>query len=144
LRGTRWNPRASPRGAFYLTYRAGKGRAAQKKRLHLGPYPKITAEQARALAKEKAAAVVRGEDPAAEVQTDKQAVIMSASEAGLFQHVAPSLSDIYRTTQRYAHLEENPARKAAEEAAAKIAKAMSKKNSGKIINFADSGKTEIV
>jgi len=42
------------------------------------------------------------------------------------------------TTQRYAHLEENPARKAAEAAAAKIANAMSKK-SGNVIHFAKTG-----
>ena len=63
--------------SYYLIYRAGKGRAAPKKRLHLGAYPRITVEQARALAKEKAAAVVLGEDPAAEVRTDKKAVTMS-------------------------------------------------------------------
>ena len=40
------------------------------------------------------------------------------------------------TTQRYAHLEENPARKAAEEAAAKIAKAMqTPQKHGKIVTF---------
>ena len=35
--------------SFYLIYKAGKGRDAQKKRLHLGSYPKITVEQDRAL-----------------------------------------------------------------------------------------------
>ena len=38
------------------------------------------------------------------------------------------------TTQRYAHLEQNPARKAAEDAAAKIAAAMSKPT-GKVLSF---------
>ena len=41
-----------------------------------------------------------------------------------------------RTTQRYAHLEENPARKAAEEAAAKIAQAMqTPPKRGKVVAF---------
>ena len=44
------------------------------------------------------------------------------------------------TTQRYAHLEENPARKAAEEAAAKIAKAMqTPPKRGKVVPFAAVG-----
>ena len=43
------------------------------------------------------------------------------------------------TTQRYAHLEENPARKAAEAAAAKIAKAMSTPGGKKVVPFAKTG-----
>ncbi|MDR0238910.1 MAG: tyrosine-type recombinase/integrase [Deltaproteobacteria bacterium] len=43
------------------------------------------------------------------------------------------------TTQRYAHLEENPARKAAEEAAARIVKAMqSSPKRGKVVDFKQS------
>ena len=60
--------------SFYLMYRAGKGRTAPKKRLHLGAFPKITVEQARAAAKEKAAAVTLGEDPAERLREDKAAV----------------------------------------------------------------------
>jgi len=63
--------------SFYLMYRAGKGRAAQKKRLHLGAFPVITVDQARALAKEKAAAVALGADPAAIVQAEKVAVTIA-------------------------------------------------------------------
>lgn len=65
--------------SFYLMYRAGKGRTAPKKRLHLGAYPKITVEQARALAKEKAATVTLGEDPVATVREEKTA--LSIAEA---------------------------------------------------------------
>ncbi|MDL2313546.1 site-specific integrase [Desulfovibrio sp. OttesenSCG-928-C14] len=63
--------------SFYFSYRAGKGRGAQKKRLHLGAFPKITVEQARALAKEKAAAVTLGADPAAALREDKAALYVA-------------------------------------------------------------------
>lgn len=65
--------------SFYLMYRAGKGRTAPKKRLHLGAFPKITVEQARELAKEKAAAITLGADPAATLQGEKTA--LSIAEA---------------------------------------------------------------
>ena len=42
------------------------------------------------------------------------------------------------TTQRYAHLEENPARKAAEAAAARIAEAINKPG-GNVIHFPKTG-----
>lgn len=75
--------------SFYLMYRAGKGRGAPKKRLHLGAFPKITVEQARALAKGKAAAVTLGEDPVAKVQEDKAAVsIADALDTFQDEHVS--------------------------------------------------------
>ena len=45
------------------------------------------------------------------------------------------------TTQRYAHLEENPARKAAEAAAAKIADVISKPGK-KVIRFPKTGEAD--
>lgn len=62
--------------AFYYVYRAGKGRGATLKRLHLGTFPTMTVEQGRALAKQKAALVALGEDPALKVKEDKAALTM--------------------------------------------------------------------
>lgn len=49
--------------SFYLVYRAGKGRAAAKKWLRLGTFPTMTVEQARDIAKTKAAQVARAKTP---------------------------------------------------------------------------------
>lgn len=62
--------------AFYYVYRAGKGRGATLKRLHLGTFPTMTVEQGRAIAKQKAALVALGEDPALKVKEDKAALTM--------------------------------------------------------------------
>ena len=86
--------------SFYLMYRAGKGRTAQKKRLHLGAYPKITVEQARLEARKKAATVTLGDDPAAKVQEGKAALsIAEALDAFQAEHVAklkPSTIAFYK------------------------------------------------
>src|SRR4051794_25422896 len=59
--------RATPSGiTFFVQYRAGTGRSAQKRRLSLGQYGALTVEQARRLAKERLAAVASGADPAAD------------------------------------------------------------------------------
>ena len=63
--------------AFYYFYRAGRGRSAPLKRLRLGTFPTMTVEQARHLAKEKAASVALGGDPSQEVKADKASVTMS-------------------------------------------------------------------
>ena len=85
--------------SFYLVYRAGKGRTAQKKRLHLGAYPKITVEQARRLATEKAASVTLGADPAAALREEKAALsIAEALDAFQKEYVAklkPSTISFY-------------------------------------------------
>lgn len=57
--------------AFYRVYRTGKGRRAPLKRLHIGSFPRMSIEQARNIAKEKAALVVMGDDPARMVQDEK-------------------------------------------------------------------------
>lgn len=59
--------------SFYFVYRAGKGRSAPLKRLHLGNFPTMAVEQAREMAKEKAAVVALGGDPALEVKEGKTA-----------------------------------------------------------------------
>lgn len=59
--------------SFYFVYRAGKGRKAQLKRLHIGNFPTLTVEQARAIARDKAAQVALGSDPSLEVQQTKSA-----------------------------------------------------------------------
>ncbi|MDR1397643.1 MAG: tyrosine-type recombinase/integrase [Desulfarculales bacterium] len=56
---------------FYFVYRAGKGRAAPLRWLKLGKFPNITVEQARHMAKDKAAVVTLGGDPALEIRQSK-------------------------------------------------------------------------
>jgi integrase len=60
--------RVRPSGAmsFVVSYRAGSGRAAPKKRLTIGAVGKITPEQARTLAQGILGAVAHGRDPAKE------------------------------------------------------------------------------
>ena len=57
--------------AFYLLYRAGKGRCAQKRWLRIGSFPNLTVEQARAIAKAKLAEIALGGDSAKETQETK-------------------------------------------------------------------------
>ena len=76
---------------FYLMYRAGKGRAAPKKRLQIGPYPKITVDQARALAKAKAASVTLGDDPAATLQQEKTALSVAEALDAFQEEYVPKL-----------------------------------------------------
>lgn len=61
--------------AFYYVYRAGKGRAAPLRRLHLGNFPTVTVEQARSLAKQKAAMVVEGQDPVEQLNESKNELV---------------------------------------------------------------------
>lgn len=57
--------------AFYLLYRAGKGRSAPKRWLRLGSFPSVTVEQAREIAKKKLGEVALGGDPAKDTQEAK-------------------------------------------------------------------------
>jgi integrase len=56
---------------FYFVYRAGKGRTAPLRWLKLGKFPAMTVEQARHMAKDKAALVTLGGDPALEIRQSK-------------------------------------------------------------------------
>ena len=91
--------------AFYYVYRAGKGRGAPLKWLRLGTYPTITVEQARQLAKSKAAAVALGEDPATAVQEEKAALTIAEALDGFDQEyvtkLKPSTIAFYRHTVEY-------------------------------------------
>ena len=91
---------ASGSKSFFFVYRAGKGRGAPLKWLRLGNFPTISVEQARALAKEKAAAVVRGEDPAAKVQEEKTALsvaeALDAFQAEYVVKLKPSSISFYK------------------------------------------------
>lgn len=78
--------------AFYYVYRAGKGRGAPLKWLRLGSFPTISAERARTLAREKAAVVTLGADPASEQNEAKNAPLMrDAMEAFRQEHVSAKL-----------------------------------------------------
>ena len=61
---------------FYYTYRANKGRRAEKKWIMLGTFPLVSVEQARELVKQKAAMVLAGHDPAELIKEGKQAATM--------------------------------------------------------------------
>ena len=87
--------------AFYYVYRAGKGRGAALKWLRLGSFPTITVEQARAIAKQKAAAVALGADPAQEAQDGKAAPLVSAAfEVFIKEHVEAKLKPASRKHYR--------------------------------------------
>ena len=92
--------------SFYFVYRAGKGRAAPLKRLRLGAFPTMTVEQAREIAKQKAAQVALGEDPAEQVKEGKAAPTIKAALAVFFeQHdtkIKVSTSEAYhRISEQY-------------------------------------------
>jgi integrase len=59
--------------SFYFCYRPNKGRSAPKKQIQLGIFPGMTVEQARLKARQLAANVVNGQDPAKELQEVKAA-----------------------------------------------------------------------
>ena len=87
--------------AFYLVYQAGKGRGAPIKWLRLGTFPAMTVEQARQLAKEKAADVTKGADPAAEVRESKAAPHMrELLETFCSEHVETKLKPKTRLMYR--------------------------------------------
>ena len=77
------------RKSFYYTYRVGHGSVFEKKWVMLGVFPVMTVEQARQKAKELAANVQNGIDPALAAKAEKEAVRMDAALA-LFMadHVA--------------------------------------------------------
>lgn len=78
--------------AFYFVYRAGKGRVSAVKWLRLGTFPTMTCEQARTLAKARAAQVALGGDPAQEVHDAKKAPFFAETIEMFFQeHVDAKL-----------------------------------------------------
>lgn len=88
--------------SFYLTYRAGKGRAAPLKRLRIGTFPSMTVEQARQIVKQKLAQIAMGGDPAQEVKEGKNAPLFhEVIETFLQGHVdaklKPATQHQYRT-----------------------------------------------
>ena len=88
--------------SFYLTYRAGKGRAAPLKRLRIGTFPSMTVEQTRQIVKQKLAQIAMGGDPAQEVKEGKNAPLFhEVIETFLQEHVdaklKPATQHQYRT-----------------------------------------------
>ena len=78
--------------SFYYTYRAGKGRAAIKKWVHIGAYPAWTPENARQKAKALAAQVILGGDPADALKSAKNTLtVADAIQTFLEQHVSVKL-----------------------------------------------------
>jgi integrase len=87
--------------AFYYVYRAGKGRGAALKWLRIGSFPTITVEQARAVAKIKAAAVAMGDDPAQAIKEDKAAPLARDVLSTFFtEHVEAKLKPASRKMYR--------------------------------------------
>jgi integrase len=86
--------KVSPSGhkAFYYCYRAGKGRNAPKKQIQLGTFPDMTVEHARLKARQLAAQVVSGQDPAKELQKAKEAqTLAEVLDLFIAEHVRPKL-----------------------------------------------------
>lgn len=80
---------ASGTKSFYYWYRDGKGRAAPLRWYRIGAFPAMSVEQARTLAKEAAALVVSGKDPAGMRNTEKSLpTLTEALELFLQEHVA--------------------------------------------------------
>lgn len=74
--------------SFYYWYRDGKGRAAPLRWYKLGSFPSMAVEQARTLAKEAAALVVNGKDPAGMRNVEKgMPTVAEALERFLEEHV---------------------------------------------------------
>jgi len=87
--------RVSPSGrkSFYYSYRLpGMGRNATSQRIHLGAFPVMSVEQARLKARQLAAQVVNGQDPAQERQKDKEAQSLAeVMDLFMAEHVKPKL-----------------------------------------------------
>ena len=97
--------------SFYFVYRAGKGRAAPLKRLRLGTFPTMTVEQGREIAKQKAAQVALGEDPAEQVKEGKTAPnVHEALEFFLEQHGAKLKPNTLRTYRQIANAHDDERR----------------------------------
>ena len=73
---------------FYVRYRVGPGASAKRRRLKIGAYGTLTAEEARGLAKERLAEVVRGADPAGSRRKDRQAPTVASLGEEFLSHVA--------------------------------------------------------
>jgi integrase len=84
--------RISPSGhkSFYYFYRLpDKGRSKASQGKHLGPFPAVTVEQARLKARQEAAKVVSGRDPAKELQEAKAAkTVREALQLFQTEHVS--------------------------------------------------------
>lgn len=92
--------------SFYLTYRAGKGRAAPLKRLRIGTFPSMTVEQTRQIVKQKLAQIAMGGDPAQEVKEGKNAPLFhEVIETFLQEHVDAKLKPA--TQHQYRALAQN-------------------------------------
>jgi integrase len=60
--------------AFFVEYRPGHGRSVAKRRMSLGAFGLLTAEEGRRLAKQRLGEVATGGDPLAKRQADKRSV----------------------------------------------------------------------
>ena len=93
--------RVSPNGrkVFYYSYRPGKGRGVEKKWVMIGAFPVWSVDQARNEAKNIAAKVQQGEDPAQTLREDKSALLIKdALSRFLEDHAAklkPKSAELY-------------------------------------------------
>jgi integrase len=82
--------RVRPTGAksYIVQYRAGTGRKAPTRKLTLGPVAKLTAEEARTLARKAVGSVAHGQDPAAARSEDRRTLtIAELIDVFLSEHV---------------------------------------------------------
>ncbi|CAK7050173.1 MAG: Tyrosine recombinase XerC [Desulfovibrio sp.] len=94
------------RKSFYYTYRPGKGRGVEKKWVMLGVFPAMSVEQGRDKAKDMAAAVQQGLDPAlAESIAKKTPTVAELLKVFQQEHIAAKLKK--NTEKLYTHLIEN-------------------------------------
>ena len=90
----------SGRKSFIIQYRNADGRT---RRLTLGPHGKITAAQARQMARKKLGEAVQGGDPAQERKESREAPTMAElAERFLVEHIEPKRKE--RTAKEYRRL----------------------------------------
>lgn len=101
--------RVRPSGSmvFIFQYRSGVGRGSQSKKVTIGSANKITADNARLLAKQYSAQIANGEDPAASKADRRNAPTISALYQSWMDEMQLKGEHKPRTTELYASLKKN-------------------------------------
>lgn len=88
--------------SYIVRYRAGSGRNAPVRRVTIGRVGKVTPDQARDIAKDTLASVVKGSDPAKDRASGREAMSVSQLAAAFLEHVEAMKKP--NTHAQYAHM----------------------------------------
>lgn len=88
--------------SYIVRYRAGFGRNAPVRRVTLAKVGKVTPEQAREVAKDTLASVVKGSDPAKEKAGERDAITVAKLAAAFLDHVETKKKP--NTCAQYSHM----------------------------------------